>query len=258
MGTLDDAALPGSPQTDPFTDHFATIHAVLRFVSWRHHLSQDEAQEFDAWVRLRLIERDFAILRKFRGDSSLETYLSVVVNRLFLDYKAAVRGKFRPSVAARAMGDVGLELERLLVLQKHTLTEAFEILRNRGFTFSEDQLEALAVRLPVRRSQMIVVAPEDLEDLARGNDGAVGDQERLASRCDLLKRLIPRLRALPREDRLMIRLHFLDGVGIAAIARSMKVDEQPLRRRLQRVLRDLREALEKDGVNRSVLKDLFP
>jgi RNA polymerase sigma factor (sigma-70 family) len=258
MATLDDAALPGSSQTDPFTDHLGTIDAVLRAVSWRHHLSQDESHEFGAWVRLRLIERDFAILRKFRGDSSLETYLSVVVNRLFLDYRAGVSGKFRASAAARAMGDVGLELERLLVLQKHTLSEAFEILRSRGFTFSEDELEALALRFPVRRSQLIVVAPEDLEDLARGNERAVGDQERHASRCDLLKRLIPRLRALPREDRLIIRLHFLDNVGIAAIARSLKVDEQPLRRRLQRVLRDLRDALEKDGVNRSVLKDLFP
>jgi RNA polymerase sigma factor (sigma-70 family) len=258
MATLDDAALPGSSQTDPFTDHLGTIDAVLRAVSWRHHLSQDESHEFGAWVRLRLIERDFAILRKFRGDSSLETYLSVVVNRLFLDYRAGVSGKFRASVAARAMGDVGLELERLLVLQKHTLSEAFEILRSRGFTFSEDELEALALRFPVRRSQLIVVAPEDLEDLARGNERTVGDQERRASRCDLLKRLIPRLRALPREDRLIIRLHFLDNVGIAAIARSLKVDEQPLRRRLQRVLRNLRDALEKDGVNRSVLKDLFP
>ncbi len=133
-------------------------------------------------MKLRLIERDFAILRKFRGDSRLETYLNVVVNRLLLDFRASVSGKFRPSVAARAMGDVGLEPERLLILEKHTLPEACEILRNRGFSFSEDELEALTLKLPVRRSHVIFVDPDDLEGLVRGRGERLGDPERRSRR----------------------------------------------------------------------------
>jgi DNA-directed RNA polymerase specialized sigma24 family protein len=53
-------------------------------------------------------------------------------------------------------------------------------------------------------------------------------------------------------------MHFLEDVTIADIARSFKVDEPRLRRRLKRLLRDLREALEKRGVDRSVLRELFP
>jgi RNA polymerase sigma factor (sigma-70 family) len=260
MGTLNDAPAERT-ETEPvdlFTTNASTINAVVRSVSWRHRLSRDDAQEFGAWVKLRLIERDFAILRKYRGDSSLQTYLTVVVNRLLLDFRASVSGKLRPSVAARAMGDLGVELERLLILDKHTLAEAFDILRSRGFSFSEEDLEALALKLPVRRSQIVFVDPDDLEGLDRGAAERVGPQERRAGRHDLLRQLIPLLRELPSEDRLLIRMHFLDGVGIAEIARCTKLEEQPLRRRLKRVLRDLRGALETRGVDRSVLKELFP
>jgi len=97
-----------------------------------------------------------------------------------------------------------------------------------------------------------------LESLGRGSALTIGPQEVRAARHDLLKRLMPLLRALPCQDRLLIRMHFLDGVGIAEIARCLKVDEQPLRRRLRRVLRDLRGALESQGVNRSILQELFP
>src|SRR5207237_5821359 len=110
---------------------------------------------------------------------------------------ASVNGKFRPSVAARRMGEVGLELERLLVLQKHTLQEACEILRSRGHSFADDELRALALRLPVRRAQIVVMDPGDLEHLLP--DGRSDDQERRQSRDDLLKQLVPLLRELPLQ-----------------------------------------------------------
>jgi RNA polymerase sigma factor (sigma-70 family) len=241
--------------TDPLTPNLPIIDAILRSIARRHRLSPDQAEDLEGLVKLRLIENDFAIIRKFRGESSPQTYLSVVINRLCLDFRASTTGKFRPSVAARTMGRVGVELERLLLREKHTFGEACEILRSRGHTNSEDELHALALRLPVRRAQVFTVDPADLEDIARG---ALETPESQQCRTDLRRHVFELLRDLPVEDRLTIRMHFLENVTIAEIARALKVHEQPLRRRLGRLLRDLRGALEQRGIDRSILRQLFP
>jgi len=241
--------------TDPLTPNLPIVDAILRSIARRHRLSHDQSEELAGWVKLRLIENDFAIIRKFRGESSLQTYLSVVINRLCLDFRAITTGKYRPSLAARTMGRVGVELERLLLREKHTFAEACEILRCRGHTISEDDLGALVLRLPVRRAQVITVDPADLDDVARGT---LETPESRQCRGDLLRQVFGLLRDLPLEDRLTIRMHFLENVTIADIARVLKVDEQRLRRRLGRLLRDLRGALEQRGFDRSILRQLFP
>jgi RNA polymerase sigma factor for flagellar operon FliA len=40
-----------------------------------------EADDFASHPKLKLIEDDYAILRKFQGRSSLRTYLTVVIER---------------------------------------------------------------------------------------------------------------------------------------------------------------------------------
>ncbi|HEV3051584.1 MAG TPA: hypothetical protein VGX50_14865, partial [Longimicrobium sp.] len=55
----------------------------------RYGLGGDEADDVVSWVKLRLIEDDYTALRKFRGDSSIRTYLVVVVATLFREYRAS-------------------------------------------------------------------------------------------------------------------------------------------------------------------------
>ena len=63
---------------------------------------------------LKLIDDDYQILRGFRERSSLRTYLSTVVERLFLDYRIRQWGKWRPSAQARRAGALAVRLEALL------------------------------------------------------------------------------------------------------------------------------------------------
>lgn len=259
MGTGKRAPISGSTTeepSDPLTPVLPIVDAILRVVAWRRGLPHDEAEEFGAWAKLRLVEKD--IVRKFRGDSSIETYLTVVVNNLFLDFRASITGKFRPSVAARDFGDVGVEFERLIVRQGHSVREACEILRARGHTFLDAELEALALKLPVRRSQLISMDPADLERVAPHAPVPVDDPEKRHSRGELLRHLNDLLRDLPPRDRMVIRVHLIHGFSIAAIARVTHDEEQTLRRRLRRVLTSLREELERRGLDRSLLQKLFP
>jgi DNA-directed RNA polymerase specialized sigma24 family protein len=91
----------------------ARRHRAISFVSSRHHLPGSEADDFGSHVKLKLIEHDYAILKKFEGRSNLRTYLTVVIHRLFLDYRIKAWGKWRPSAAAKRCGGVAILLERL-------------------------------------------------------------------------------------------------------------------------------------------------
>lgn len=91
-----------------FLAHLDLIEGVIRWVSRRHRLSPGDADEFGAHARLRLIDRDYEILRRFEGRSSLRTYLTTVIQRTFLDWRIAQWGKWRPSaIAERLLGRVG-------------------------------------------------------------------------------------------------------------------------------------------------------
>src|SRR4029077_12843055 len=113
-----------------FLANLPVIDAVVKQVCRRHHLSSAEADDFASEVRLHIIERNYETLRKFEGRSSMRTYLIVVVQRLFLDYRNRIWGKWRPSAEARRLGPVAMLLERLVARDGWSCEQGIETLRN--------------------------------------------------------------------------------------------------------------------------------
>jgi RNA polymerase sigma-70 factor (ECF subfamily) len=78
--------LSGKPRAwEDFVDRFMglVIH-VINFTAQSRsvRLSPDDRDDLAADVFLAIVEHDFAILRHFRGESSLATYLTVVARRI--------------------------------------------------------------------------------------------------------------------------------------------------------------------------------
>ena len=84
-----------------FLSKLQLIERIIASICRRHCFFGDDADEFDAWVKLKLIDHDYAVLRKFRGKSLLKTYLTTVVANLFRDHLIRKHGKWRPSTMAR-------------------------------------------------------------------------------------------------------------------------------------------------------------
>src|SRR5262245_61007781 len=103
----------GATAADYFSSRLPEVDRAIAFVVRRHRLAADTAEDFASVVHLRLLEHDCAVLRKFEGRSRLQTFLVVVVQRLFLDYRIALWGKWRPSAEARGLGPLGIKLDRL-------------------------------------------------------------------------------------------------------------------------------------------------
>ena len=110
-------------------DHLDLVDQIVATIGRRRHLSSTERDDFASFVNLRLVEDNYAILRKFQNRSTLWTYLATVIEHLSLDFCSQEWGRWRPSAMANRLGPVAVLLERLVTRDSHTIEEAMEIVR---------------------------------------------------------------------------------------------------------------------------------
>jgi RNA polymerase sigma factor (sigma-70 family) len=234
-----------------FLDNLPVVDEVVRFVGWRHRLSAEEAEDLASDVRLKLLENDYAVFRKFQGRSSLRSYLAVVAQRCFLDWRIARWGKWRPSAAARRLGPLAVLLERLLARDGHTYAEAVQIIQTRHLVdITIAELDRMRDQLPLRAKRHHV--PEEcLGDLPADDPQPLEMLEHAADQAEsarVERALEQALALVSGDDRLLLQLRFEHGLQLAQIARLVHVDQKLLYRRFDRLLKLLRQELEAQGL----------
>lgn len=245
---LDD---PKGPEAR-FLSQLDLVERVVAFTCRRHHVAEAEAEEFAAVVKAKLIEDDYAVFRKFEGQSRLSTYLTTVVQRMFFDWLRAKKGRPRPSAEARRMGTEAVQLERLLYWDGFSFDEACRILQeNHGVELSWRELEDMAGRLPSRAIERQHEGGERADLLAgaveRPDEAALAkEREEQAER--VVGVLEEALEELGPEDRVILRMRFEDDFTVADIARGLHLEQKPLYRRIEGLKVRLRHELEARGL----------
>ena len=243
-----------------FDENLEAIERAIASVCAEFRLTGADAEDFASSSRLAVLMDDCAILRKFEGRSSLVTYLTIVVRRLFFDARRAA-GRWYPSAEAQRRGPAAVLLERLVMHERRTFAETAEIVCRAHPGLTEADLEALAEGLPERVPRPLIVPVED------------GDEERLpaaGTAADLVDALELRqqssraneavraaLADMTSEDRVILRLRFTGSATVAGIARSLAIEPRPLYRRIEALLVRLRRALEAAGVDASSAEALI-
>jgi RNA polymerase sigma factor (sigma-70 family) len=243
-----------------FRANLAVIEAAIRYVAGHYRLSADERDEFASEARLRLIDNDYEVLRRFEQRSSLKTYLVTVIQRHYLDLRDKAWGKWRPSAEARRLGPVALRLERLIVRDNVDFGEAVEILRtNHGCTESRDELYAILQKLPVRTTRRLV-GEQALDDMEAGgrSDDALMAREQAEARQRVREAIDRAMMGLAAQDRLILKLHYVEQMTVADIARLMHLDQKPLYRRLTKIRQELRRMLEAAGITSAEVLGALP
>jgi RNA polymerase sigma factor for flagellar operon FliA len=243
-----------------FLASLSVIDDVTGQVCRRHRLSAAEADDFRSEVRLHFIDRDYEVLRRFEHRSTLPTYVSVVVQRLFLDYRNRLWGKWRPSADAKRLGPTAILIERLVARDGWSVAQVVETLRvNHGLSL-DGSLQALCDRLTRRRPRRQVVA-EDQADTIESRDPAPDANVVRAEHGFLAKRVRAALdrarQALAPEERLILKMRFEDAVPVADIARALHLDQKRLYRTIERLLAQVGDRLEADGISRDEVRTLF-
>jgi RNA polymerase sigma factor (sigma-70 family) len=251
------AAENGGDAKQLFVSSLPLIESLVRDMARRHALSTADVEEFGSWVCERLIEDDYATLRKFRGRSSLKTYLNSVLAYLFADYRNARWGRWRPSAAARRCGPIGIRLEELMHRDGFTLREAKQFLLSQTSDTTERDLNRIAARLP-RRVKTVEVpldaATHEVLDDSR-SEAEHADTEQASALLNAALREV--LEALDPEEQLMTRMRYWDGRSVADIARIFRLDAKPLYRRLDAIEVRIRQGLLSRGMDKARVMDIL-
>ena len=239
-------------------EHLHLIDQLVRTTGRRRHLSEEQ-DEFAGFVRVRLIENDYAVLRKFQHRSSLRTYLAAVIERLSLDFCIERWGRWRPSAVADRLGPVAVLLERLVTRDGHPLEEAIQIIQtSHGSAISPAALHDIWEQLPprIRTSEVseeaAAAVPSD-----QSSESEIEDAERQANLDRLERTLRAAFAAVPDQDRVLVALRFDQELSIAQTAKLTGISVPTLHRRLDRTIKDLRRALTDAGFLPGDVADLI-
>ncbi len=243
-----------------YLQNLRTIERIAAFVARRHHLETSEAEEFVQEVRVRLLDDDYAVIRKFEGRSSFSTYLTTVIGRLFTQWRVEQWGKWRPSAEAKRLGDKAITLERLLSRDGFTLSEAVRVLTTGSSPYTISELEAIYLRLPPRNPRPVVVADDTVPDVVAVEADAyerieAGDRGRALRRA--MQKIDDLIQKMDAEDRLILQMRFWDARRVPDIARALHLDQKKLYKRLDRLFLLLRRELENAGLSQSDLSGLL-
>ena len=243
-----------------FLGALPVIDDVAAQVCRRHRLDAAEADDFKSEVRLHFIERNYEVLRKFEGRCALSTYVNVVVQRVFLDYRNRLWGRWRPSTEARRLGPTAILIERLVTRDGWTLDQAIETLRTNHQIEIDDTVRAfcnsIAARGPARR----MVAEDDAAEVASPGPSAEANVV-LAERDFLAKRVQAALdrarQSLPPTERLILKMRFDDSAAVSDIARALHLEQRPLYRTIERLLQTVGDAMRADGISQADVEALI-
>lgn len=216
------------------------LREVVRSVGRRYRLRKDDVDDLFSSVCVKLLDDRRAVLARFEGRSAMSTYLTTVVTRVWLDQLIAREGKWRPSARATQLGPVAVELERLMQREHLPIAEAIATVQSAGrTTASAEALWGMAAQLPLRRVGARFVSLDDLGEV-RSAQPAPRDQQAHVRR----RHVVAALKALPPDDRMLIRRRFARGETVADIARSLSRDQRDLYRHYDRLLAGIRTRVE--------------
>jgi len=257
------AARPASalnPETT-FLQHIASMERIAAFTARRSHLTADQTAEFVQTVLVKLLENDYEIIRKFEGRSSFTTYLTTVIMRRFQQWRVEQWGKWRPSAQARALGENAITLERLMSRDGFSFSEAVTVLmQSQPQDFSVRELEAIYIRLPLRKPRPMFISDENVLAELPGED-STDERVRAGEREIALRSAVAGLdRAIggfSPEDRLILQLRFWNGRTVPEVARILGLEPKKVYKRLDRLFKALRRALEDAGIDHASVGELM-
>ena len=231
-----------------FLKNQPTIQKIADHVARRYRLSSQDREEFRAEVNLKLISEDYKSLRNFQGRCKLESYLFLIINRAFWEWRNKMEGRWRPSAQAKRLGEAAIKLESLTHRDGYLFSEACQIL-NHHYGLKPSACEALMQQLPVRIRREIIPGA-NLDELASPRpdlEQKILDQERENLGFRVRKSIKGALAKLPQEDLLIIKLNFHQNIKIVDISRSLGVPVKKMYKRVKKILAGLNKDLKRAG-----------
>lgn len=232
----------------------------------RRFASESLSQEAALFVMERLEKDEWKLLRGYRGRARMKTYFCSVVYNLLEDFGRSKFGRVRPPLWLSKLGGIWLLLYRLLCLERFSFSEAAHLAADRYHQFNQEQVELMAERIlgeiptcgktqyqevsldeqlhgavSAHGSSQEVAEEKERELIMKGlHDlffGADPDLSRSKAVLDLLGCEVD----LKADERLLLTLHHVDGLTVAAAGKKLGLNRFQAHGKLRRLYDRLRK-----------------
>lgn len=222
---------------------------------------------------------DWRRVRGYSGKASFSTYVMALTARLLEDFARTRFGRVRPPLWVKTMGGIWSKLFTALCLERLKVSEAVEVVFQRQFTAEKKEIEDAAYSLLGRipdcgtdrgyeveydetyhgqtwagespqgekvekdeRGQML----EYLFQTILGREGKEISKETVSKLESLKIQLQP-------QDRMLLKLCFQDGLGVAEAGRLLGQTRYQAHGKMRRIMKRIRKEFERTGFDREVL-----
>lgn len=237
------------------------------------HFSYLDVDTLFTEVLDRLADDNYRVIREFRGQAKITTYITVIISNIVIDTVRKHRGRDRSGERARKMGVIGEQLHDLVLGKGYDLHDACESIRvtfGHSITLeqagemvaamqgrSKTQVESVSstwdgVRLTTFVDEEgVITVPDTTSD----PEQRLGEQQREQRAAYAVGEV---MEGLSGEERLMLTMRYPVHDGeepkdISEIAAVFNCTAKAADGRIRRILTRCREVLLKKGVG---LKDL--
>lgn len=244
------------------------ISRIVRDRARHAGLTAEDAQDLEQDVRLRLMEDQGAVLRRFSGRGSFTGFVRIVSRNLAEDLLRARLGRRREPEAVQKLDPLARRVHHLLHVDGHHADQLEHLVRDgSGRLVPKTEIEAALARLdatmhgrePARRPQLVplTIVSSDGEERERLLPDSTADAETLLIEAQdrerqdaALEALSTALLRLPEEARTYLRHRFMVEPPLPPrrIAQLMGLPVEDLYRRRARWEAALRAELGKLGV----------
>jgi RNA polymerase sigma factor (sigma-70 family) len=230
---------------NPFVEKLPMMRQVVRSVCAKRGLYA-ERDDLVSELALKLLDRDGAALKQFEARGDFEGFLVRITQRLAIDHRRRVWGRWRSSARARPLGPAAIHLDRLLGRDQMPAEEAMRHTAS-AYGLPAARVEQLRQALGPTRPRRAVgfVAPASV-----GFTSAVETNEQHREALIVRRALAAVLCELDEDDRALLRARYARNETIAAIADAHGLDRKGLYRRFERLHAMLRKRLMASGVDR--------
>ncbi len=115
---------------------------------------ENEALELSNRVLDTLQKDNYRVLRGFKGNARITTYITAIISRQAVDLIRKKLGRGREKERAKELGDIGLHLYQRVLKDGCPLPGVFRELQNdNGFTGSLEDLEAMVQKIKGKRKK---------------------------------------------------------------------------------------------------------
>ncbi|MCK4766045.1 MAG: sigma-70 family RNA polymerase sigma factor [Candidatus Aminicenantes bacterium] len=236
---------------------------------------ENEALELANKILDKLKEKNYKILKQFKGKAKLSTYITAVISNQAVDLVRRKKGRGREKERAKKIGVWGERIYELIFAAGLEIPAAYSELKSKsGFSGSMDEVESIAAKIKGKRippgeipspqgNRLVQDGTRDMEtgefiiaDTQSNPEDITIETQRLKKLKEVTGSIISQLKG---EERLILRMRFPVSEGekpkeIEQIAGLLGISKKAVYNRLSRVLAKCRDKITRAGVK---LDDLF-